>query len=143
MTIPRGPAAAQAVAKLENELLVVERLNEETRSEYAELVKSGARCGRQMKTTQENMSRSEKERDTIEAQVLHAQQDRDAHFKEVHRLTDALNQADNEKDQLQQTTDNPGRRFGKSQGGPPLVRHQPEHPISEDKTPPRGRWRRS
>jgi len=90
----------QAVAKLENELAVLTAERKKREQEYADLVKAEREAVAVMKTTQENTVHSEKERDTLEAQVLQAQQDRDAHFKEVVRLTDELHQAANEKNQL-------------------------------------------
>ncbi len=93
-------AATQAVTKLENELQVIKAEQAKRQQEYAALEKAEREAVATMKTTQDNMNRSEQERDAVEAQVLHAQQDRDAHFKEVHRLTDALNQADNQREQL-------------------------------------------
>jgi hypothetical protein len=129
-------AAAQAVAKLENELLVLNAERKKRDQEYTDLVKAEREAVASMKTTQENMSRSEKERDTVEAQVLHAQQDRDAHFKEVHRLTDALNQVDNERDQLQKRMTTLAADLAKAKEALRWFDINPNGNF-KDKTPPR------
>ena len=124
------------MAKLENELLVLNAERKKRDQQYTDLVKAEREAVASMKTTQENMSRSEKERDTIEAQVLHAQQDRDAHFKEVHRLTDALNQADNERDQLQKRMTTLAADLAKAKEALRWFDINPNANF-KDKTPPR------
>jgi myosin heavy subunit len=91
----------QAVAKLENELKVLTEERKDREAKYAELVKSEREAAAAMKTTQENMTHSEKERDDLDTKVVQAQKDRDDHFKEMRRLTDELHQASMEKDQLE------------------------------------------
>ena len=58
-----------------------------------------------MNTTQTNATDYRKELESQRKTVEEAQKDRDAHFKEVVRLTEELNQAVNEKDLLKKRTD--------------------------------------
>jgi hypothetical protein len=53
-----------------------------------------------MNATQKNATDYRQELEKLRGEILHAQQDRDAHFKEVVRLTDELNQAVNDKELL-------------------------------------------
>ncbi len=53
-----------------------------------------------MNATQKNSADYRQELEKLRTDVLQAQQDRDAHFKEVVRLTDLLNEAANEKELL-------------------------------------------
>jgi hypothetical protein len=94
-------ARTQAVAKLENELRILTEEHQKREQQYADLVKSERDAVAAMKTTQDSLTHSEKERDEVAAQVLQAQQDRDNHFKEAVRVTDELHQATLEKEQLQ------------------------------------------
>ena len=57
-----------------------------------------------MNATQTNATDYRKQLDKLRTELVQAQKDRDAHFKEVVRLTDELNQAVNEKEQLRKRT---------------------------------------
>ena len=94
-------ARIDAVAKLENELKVLTDERKKREQEYAALVKSERDAVAAMKASQDNTAVAEKERADLRTEVLQAQKDRDANFKEVVRLTDELHQAVNDKVQLQ------------------------------------------
>jgi hypothetical protein len=98
-------AKTQAVAKLENELTVARAALKALEAKQAELEKVARDNVAAMSVTQTNATGYRKEVETQRSAVSDAQKDRDAHFKEVTRLSDELNQAINEKDLLKKRTD--------------------------------------
>ena len=93
-------AKIQALTKLENELDVLKKERKELETGYAELEKQKRDSVAAMHATQKNASDYRQELERKREKLLQAQQDRDAHFKEVGRLTDELHQAVNDKEQL-------------------------------------------
>jgi phosphoglycolate phosphatase-like HAD superfamily hydrolase len=94
-------ARIDAVAKLENELKVRTKERNDRDRDLAALVQSERNAVAAMNATQAEIAIAEKERSKLRTEVLQAQKDRDAHFKEVQRLLDELHQAANDKVQLQ------------------------------------------
>jgi hypothetical protein len=107
-------AKTQAVAKLENELKIAKDELVATEKIRAELDKASREAVAAMNVTQTNATGFQKERDGLRLEILQAQKDRDAHFKEVVRLTDEYNQAVNDKDQLRKRTDDLGKDMTKA-----------------------------
>jgi multidrug efflux pump subunit AcrA (membrane-fusion protein) len=97
-------AKTQAVAKLENELKVSEGELKSLKTAQSELDKAQRDAIAAMTATQANATRDRKEVETQRGSLDDARKDRDAHFKEVTRLTEELNQAVNEKDLLKKRT---------------------------------------
>jgi len=94
-------ARTDAVTKLENELRDLTKERKKREQEYAALVKSERDNVALAKSAVDETARSEKELAGLRTEVLQAQKDRDANFKEVQRLIDELHQAVNDKVQLQ------------------------------------------
>jgi len=93
-------ARIDAVKRLENEKA---RLAEELanfKKQHDDLVESERTAVAAMKAIQETLAKLRGDLDTANKQVDQSRQDRDAHFKEVVRLTDALHQAVNELKRL-------------------------------------------
>jgi len=89
-----------AVKRLENEK---DRLAQELaryKQEYEDLVKAERAAVAAMNQTQQTLAQLREELGKRRTEVAEAQQDRDAHFKEVVRLTDLLHQQVNELKRL-------------------------------------------
>jgi chromosome segregation ATPase len=97
-------AKMQALAKLEAELEAARAELKELDVKQADLAKAKAEAVAAMNETQGQTAGSRKELEAQRTAVAEARKDRDAHFQEVVRLTDELNQAANEKDLLQKRT---------------------------------------
>jgi hypothetical protein len=95
----------QAVAKLENELKDARDELKKLEATHAQLEKDKRLAEAAMNSTQTNATDFLKERDDLRKTVREAQQDRDAHFKEVMRLTEKLNQIANDRDVLKNRSD--------------------------------------
>lgn len=97
-------AKKQALVKLENELAVVtqERKNLETGRATLEKEKSEAVAA--MSATQKNATKDRQELEVLRANLLKIDQEVAAHFKEIQRKTDELNQAVNDKELLRRRT---------------------------------------
>jgi len=104
----------QAIAKLESALVVAQGEIATLRQAQSELEKSQREAVAAMKTTQTNATDYRKEVETQRTTVREAQQDRDANFKEVVRLTDLLNQAVNDKDLLSKRTEELAKDLAKA-----------------------------
>ncbi len=98
-------AKTQALAKLESELVVAQGELKTLEAKQADLEKAKREAVAAMNATQENATGYRKEVEGQRTAVEEARKDRDAHFKEVVRLTDELNQAANEKDLLRKRTE--------------------------------------
>jgi hypothetical protein len=107
-------AKTQAIAKLENELKTAKDELVAIEKVKAELDKASREAVAAMNSTQTNATTFQKERDGLRVDILQAQKDRDAHFKEVVRLTDEFNQAVNDKDQLRKRTEDLGKDMTKA-----------------------------
>lgn len=107
-------AKAQAVAKLESELEVAKGELKSLEAKQAELEKAKREAVAAMNATQTNATGFRKELEGQRTTVGEAQKDRDAHFKEVVRLTEELNQAVNEKDLLKKRTDELAKDLAKA-----------------------------
>jgi hypothetical protein len=107
-------AKTQAIAKLANELEAAKAELASIEKLKAELDKSSREAVAAMNSTQTNSTDFRKERDGLRVEILQAQKDRDAHFKEVVRLTDELNQAVNDKEQLRKRTEDLGKDMAKA-----------------------------
>jgi hypothetical protein len=95
-------ARIDAVKRLENEKTrLADELNR-FKTEHNALVKAEREAVAAMKGIQETLAKLRGDLDTANNQVDEARQDRDAHFKEVVRLTDALHQSVNELKRLRQ-----------------------------------------
>ena len=97
-------AKIQALAKLEAELEAARGELKTLEVKLADLQKAKGVAVAAMNDTQEKTTGLRKELDGQRTAVADARKDRDAHFQEVVRLTDELNQAANEKDLLQKRT---------------------------------------
>ena len=93
-------AQRQAVAKLDNELALEQKDRKALEESLASIEKAQRDAVAAMNATQKNAMDYRKELDRLRTDVIESQQDRDAHFKEVVRLTDKLNETVNEKEQL-------------------------------------------
>jgi hypothetical protein len=98
-------AKTQALAKLESELEVARGELKNLDAKQADLEKAKREAVAAMNATQENATGYRKEVEGQRTAVEEARKDRDAHFKEVVRLTDELNQAANEKELLRKRTE--------------------------------------
>lgn len=120
-------AKTQAIAKLATELEAAKAELANIEKAKAELDKSSRDAVAAMNATQANATSFQKERDGLRVEILQAQKDRDAHFKEVVRLTDELNQAVNEREQLRKRTEEIGKDLVKARG---VLR---KHDLDENK----------
>jgi len=123
-----------AVKRLENEK---DRLVEELaryKQEYEELVKAERAAVAAMNQTQQTLARLREELGERRTEVTEAQQDRDAHFKEVVRLTDQLHQQVNELKRLRERQMELARDLAQAEA---VLRHNDltkDDPV--DATPP-------
>jgi hypothetical protein len=108
-------AKTQAVAKLENELKLAKDELSRLEAKHADLEKATREAVATMNATQTNTTDFRKELEGQRTTVENAHKDRDANFKEVVRLTDALNQAANEKDLLKKRTDELAKDLAKAE----------------------------
>jgi chromosome segregation ATPase len=92
---------AQVISKLEAELKALSDERKKREEEYVALLKAEREAVAAMKTAQENAAQSESERTAIDGQVAQAIKDREAHLKEVSRLTEKLHELTNDSEQLQ------------------------------------------
>jgi hypothetical protein len=104
----------QALAKLESELEVARGELKTLDAKQADLEKAKREAVAAMNATQENATGYRKEVEGQRTAVEEARKDRDAHFKEVVRLTDALNQAANEKELLRKRTEDLAKDVAKA-----------------------------
>lgn len=93
-------AKKQALAKLENELAVLKENYAVREKNQEELVKSERASVAAMSTAQANSSKSYEELKKLRADIATAQKERDDHFNGVVKLTDQVNQLENEKETL-------------------------------------------
>jgi hypothetical protein len=107
-------AKTQAVTKLENELVVAKKELKTVEATLSELDKTQRQAAAAVNSTQTNATDYRKELEGQRATVQNAQKDRDAHFKEVTRLTEELNQAVNDKDLLRKRTEELGKDLAKA-----------------------------
>lgn len=107
-------AKTQAIAKLATELEAAKAELANIEKIKAKLDESSREAVAAMNSTQANSTDFRKERDDLRVEILQAQKDRDAHFKEVVRLTDELNQAINDKEQLRKRTEDLGKDMVKA-----------------------------
>ena len=126
----------QALTKLvtERDELLKERRNLE--AGYADLEKAKRDAVAAMNATQKVATDYRKELDVLRKDVLQAQQDRDAHFKEVVRKTDELHQRVNEKEQLRKRAEDVSKDLAKAREA---LRYYDidEKSDYKSKTPPR------
>lgn len=104
----------RALSKLETERneLLKERRNLEAGA--ADLEKATRNAVAAMNATQKVATNYRKELDVLRKDILQAQQDRDAHFKEVVRKTDELHQTVNEKEQLRKRAEDVSKDLAKA-----------------------------
>ena len=107
-------AKIQAVLKLTTELEDARSELKTLEDKQAELEKDKRLAEAAMNSTQTNATDYRKELESQRKTLREAQQDRDAHFKEVVRLTEKLNQAVNEKDLLKNRTDELAKDLAKA-----------------------------
>jgi len=93
-------ARIDAVKRLENEKARLEQEIARYQQEHDALVEAERKAVAAMKGIQDTLAELREDLDTASEQVDEARQDRDAHFKEVIRLTDALHQQVNELKRL-------------------------------------------
>lgn len=93
-------AQQQALSKMQTELELVRKERRSLDAGRADLEKEKRDAVAAMKATQTNATDFRQQLDKLRTSLLESQRDRDAHFKEVVRLTDLLNQAVNDKEQL-------------------------------------------
>ena len=104
----------QAVAKLANELDVAKKDLDTLKSQQDALEKAKREAVAAMDATQKNATDWRKELEEKRTALEQAQKDRDAHFKEVVRLTDELHQTVNDKEQLRKRTEELGKDLAKA-----------------------------
>jgi chromosome segregation ATPase len=97
-------AKIQAIVKLENELVNAKTELASLEAKQNELEKAQREAVAAMSVAQAAADRDRKEVGDQSVTAETARKDREAHFKEVVRLTDELNQAANEKDLLEKRT---------------------------------------
>jgi hypothetical protein len=107
-------AKLQAVVKLETELKEAQSELKTLEAKQAELEKAKRLAEAAMNSTQTNATDYRKELESQRKTVEESLKDRDAHFKEVMRLTEELNQAINEKDLLKKRTDELAKDMAKA-----------------------------
>jgi len=129
-------AQVQALAKLRTELDAVQKERKQLETTQADLEKAKRDAVAAMGATQKNSTDYRQELEKLRTDILQAQQDRDAHFKELVRLTDELNEAANEKAQLRKRTEDLSRDLAKARDA---LRHFDidENSDYKGKTPPR------
>jgi hypothetical protein len=97
-------AQLQALTKLQTELDLARKDRKSLEAGRAALDKEKSDAVAAMRATQTNSTDYLQQLKKQRTELAHAQQDRDKHFKEVVRLTDELNQAVNDKEQLRKRT---------------------------------------
>ena len=107
-------AKTDAIAKLESELEVAKGELATLKATHDKLDAAQREAVAAMNATQANATRDRTEVESQRKQLQEARNDRDAHFKEVARLTDELNQAVNEKEQLRKRTDELAKDMAKA-----------------------------
>jgi hypothetical protein len=93
-------AKSEVLTKLETELVAKKEELETRKQKQDELEKSERALAAAMSTTQTNATDYRKSLETLRADILQAQKERDLHFNEVVKLTDQLNQLENDRKQL-------------------------------------------
>lgn len=107
-------AKLQAVTKLETELKEAQSDLKTLQAKEDELEKAKRAAEAAMNATQTNATGYRTELEGQRKTIHEAQKDRDAHFKELMRLTEELNQAANEKDLLKKRTDELAKDLAKA-----------------------------
>jgi hypothetical protein len=107
-------AMTQAIAKLENELDTAKKALARLDAQQAELEKAKREAVAAMNSTQNNATNFQKELTGQRTNIEDARKDRDSNFKEVVRLSDALNQEKNERDLLKKKTDELAKDLAKA-----------------------------
>jgi chromosome segregation ATPase len=107
-------AKIQALIKLERELELDRAELKILDAKQVELEKAKSEAVAAMNATQEKTAGYHKEVDGQRAAVEEARKEREAHFKEVVRLTDELNQAVNEKELLRKRTEDLAKDVAKA-----------------------------
>ncbi|MCE5303788.1 MAG: hypothetical protein LLF97_11875 [Planctomycetaceae bacterium] len=107
-------AKEQAVASLESTLVAAKAELDSLQKAHNDLEKSQREAVAAMNATQANATGYRKEVEQQRTKVAEAQQDRDAHFKEVVKKTDELNQAFNDKELLRKRTEELGKDLAKA-----------------------------
>jgi hypothetical protein len=97
-------AKQQSLSKLQTELEIVKKERKTLEAGKADLEKDMRDKVAAMSATQKNATDYRQELEKQRTDLLQAQKDRDAHFKEVVRLTDELNRAVNDKELLRKRT---------------------------------------
>jgi hypothetical protein len=97
-------AKQQALSKLLTELEIVKKERKSLEAGRADLQKDRRDAVAAMNATQKNATDYRQELERQRKDLADAQKDRDAHFKRVVELTDLLNQAVNDKEQLRKRT---------------------------------------
>ncbi len=129
-------AKVQSLTKLETEKDELIKERRDLQAGYADLEKAKRNAVAAMNATQKVAADYRMELEKLRSDILQARQDRDAHFKEVVRLTDELHQAVNEKEQLRKRAQDVSKDLAKAREA---LRY---FDIDEDsdyksKTPPR------
>ena len=93
-------AKKDALAKLENELSVLKEEYATRKKNQDDLEKAARESVAAMNATQTNATDYRKSLDGLRAEIAAAQKERDDHFNRVVKLTEDLNQAENDKEQL-------------------------------------------
>jgi hypothetical protein len=93
-------AKTDALAKLENELTVLKQEYATRKEEQDKLEKAEREAVAAMNATQTNATDYRKSLETLRVEILAAQKERDEHFNRVVKVTEELNQAENDKEQL-------------------------------------------
>jgi len=97
-------AKQQSLSKLQTELEIAKKDRKNLEAERAGLEKEKRDAVASMNATQKNATDYRVELEKQRTELLQARRDRDAHFKKVVELTDDLNQAVNDKEQLRKRT---------------------------------------
>jgi len=129
-------ARIQALTKLENELEQERKDRRALEAGYAAEKKDTRDAIAAMSATQKNATDYRQELEKLRTAVVEAQQDRDAHFKEVVRLTDELHQTVNEKELLRKRMEDLSKDLAKAREA---LRYFDinENSDYKSKTPPR------
>ena len=107
-------AQQQAYAKVENERDTLRQERKTLEASLAELEKAKRDAVAAMNATQKNSTDYRQQLDKLRTETLQSQQDRDAHFKKVVELTDQLNEAANEKEQLRKRMEDLSKDLAKA-----------------------------
>jgi hypothetical protein len=93
-------ARKDALAKLENELSILKEEYNTRKKNQEDLEKASREAVAVMNVTQNSATEYRKSLDELREEILAAQKERDNHFNRVVKLTEDLNQTENEKEQL-------------------------------------------